>query len=611
MNASKKNGFFNELEKENISGLSGQQYLLLKKVIKTLGYSDFISKEQGLITLKFFGGENVFGVLPTSGGKSFTFQTVARLTDGITLVVSPLISLMKDQAGKHKDGKVAYFNSDLKSAERHKVIRKIKSGQIKLLYVSPERLKSSDFKEILFSGKKSVKRLVIDEAHCIIEWGYSFRVKYLHIAREIERFEGMSGHKIPVLLLTATASPWLQREIVEKLGIRIPDENFITQQKGAERPELDIRVWGMKSDRQKINWIVKQLKPGGLLHKKRGIIFSAFADGGENLKALKASDICDVLKVNGIRRIDYYHGGLPIETRRKTQEKFQSKKTSVLIATKAFGMGVDLPKLDFIIHFYPPISIEEYWQEAGRGGRGMDIKKGERCRCFILHDPDDFRTLQGFPNLASFEKILSTYMCIVQGEVVFNREKIKLRGKLRKLLDFLKQKKDLEKIQPINISNIHLERWKLRKGPAVIIKHIETLIRDHDLNSKQTRRLRNILRLRAARSGKTIRIEHRNEKSGPGLEYYDTELNWFTEPEIGALEMMDDLREGHMLYSQFHQLKEKITMKEIKILMMKINDFRDAGYAKLNFVFEQLLMAKRGREKQVILDYLEYRRKSS
>jgi len=268
-------------------------------------------------------------------------------------------------------------------------------------------------------------------------------------------------------------------------------------------------------------------------------------------------------------------------------------------------MGIDLPRLDFIIHFYPPVSIEEYWQEAGRGGRGMNRQKGETCRCFILHDLDDYRALQGFPNLASFEKILSTYMCIVQGEVVFDKNKIKPRGKLRKLLDLLKQKNDIEKKTPIKISETHLERWKLRKGPSVVIKHIETFIKDCSLSSKQTRRLRNILRLRAAKSGKIIRIEHRNEHSGPALEYYDTELNWFTEPEIGALEMMDDLRGGGVLYSQFRQLKPGIGLKEIKILMMKINEFRDGGYEKLNFVFEHLLSAKRGKEKLTILNYLD------
>jgi len=133
MNTSKNSGFLDSLEKENSSGLSSHQYSLLRQVIKDLGYSDFISLEQGLITLKFFEGENVFGVLPTSGGKSFTFQTVARLTDGVTLVISPLIALMKDQAEKHRDGKAAYFNSDLKTGERRKVIHQIKSGQIKLL----------------------------------------------------------------------------------------------------------------------------------------------------------------------------------------------------------------------------------------------------------------------------------------------------------------------------------------------------------------------------------------------------------------------------------------------------------------------------------------------
>jgi len=190
---------FLQLREKNPVNLSSEKYDQLWQVMQKLGYSGFLTREQGLITLKFLKRENVFGVLPTSGGKSFTFQTVARMSDGLTIVISPLIALMKDQVGQHRDGTAMYFNSDLSLVQKKEVKRRIREGKVRLLYVSPERLKSTDFKELLDSSQRRVTRLVIDEAHCVVEWGYGFRVKYLHIAQEIKAFEkrlGLIDHDI-------------------------------------------------------------------------------------------------------------------------------------------------------------------------------------------------------------------------------------------------------------------------------------------------------------------------------------------------------------------------------------------------------------------------------
>jgi RecQ family ATP-dependent DNA helicase len=583
--------------------ISPNEYDDLWKVMKKLGYSDFMSREQGIITLKFLKGENVFGVLPTAGGKSFTFQTVARMTDGLTIVISPLIALMKNLVGKHRDGASLYFNSDLSPFERKEVKRRIREGKVKLLYISPERLKSTDFKDLLNSSKQRVKRLVIDEAHCVVEWGYSFRVKYLHIAQEIDAFENQLDNTVPILLLTATASPWLQREIVKNLQIDITPQNLITQKEGIDRPELVIRLRSAKSDREKIRWIAEQLKRGGGFYGKRGIIFSAFADGGEGLGARNAPGISEELKELGVKRIGYYHGGMELEERRNIQNEFQTGKLNVLIATKAFGMGIDLPKLDFIVHFYPPISLEEYWQEAGRGGRGMDPRNGEYCQCVVLHKPSDYKLLQGFPNLASFEKILSTFTSAAQDTVCFNVDYLADGGHLRKLLTRLREQKYIRKLKDLQIGRTTLERWKFVKPARTVLKHIQVLFRDEGfLESKQTNRLQSNLKIRADRSGKIINVSK-------ALNYYSSELNWFTEPEIHALAMIDDEIAGNAVYTRFKLLKDNFSPQEMKVLAQKINGYRNSGYTKLDFVFNSFLNAKRGKEKSLILGYLALKKK--
>lgn len=601
-----KPNLFNELRAENTVGLDDDQYDRLLQVMHKHHYSDFVSREQGLVTLKYLKGENVFGVLPTCGGKSFTFQMTALLTDGLTVVVSPLIALMKDQTAKLPRGVSLYFNSDLTPAQKREVKRRIRQAKVKLLYVSPERLKSTDFKELLNSSAQRVKRIVIDEAHCVIEWGYAFRVKYLHIAQEIRAFEHKTRERIPILLLTATASPWLQKETVKNLGIVIPPANFIVQKQGAERKELRLRLHKAKDDQEKVRWLARQLKPGGKLHGKRGIIFSAFADGGQVIKSRNAENICGELQERGVRRIGCYHGGMGLDERRAVQRAFQNKRMRVLVATKAFGMGIDLPKLDFIIHFYPPISLEEYWQEAGRGGRGMRCEKGEHCECIVLHKPSDLTLLRGFPNLASFEKILSTYTAAAQGEFYFSTDKVRPKGKLRRVLDQLHKQHDIRRAKGLKIAGVELEHWKLKRPSRVVARHIEAAFKkDKRCKTDQTNRLLNNLRLRTARRGNVIRIDNGMDNVGPTLTYYETEFNWLTEPGIEAMEMLDDKWESRELYSRFRLVKPRLSRKEIRLLAKKVDNRREQGFSKLNYVFDKFLKTKKAKSKDLVLDYLE------
>ena len=548
------------------------------------------------------------------------------MEDGLTIVISPLIALMKDQVKnrdddcldgdwlytkKSKDRDWLYFNSDLSLNDRREVIRRIKEGRVRLLYTSPEQFKSSAFSKLLASAKRRVRRIVIDEAHCVIEWGYSFRVKYLHIAQAIKALEGQPGRKIPVLLLTATATPSLQRQIAEKLQVQIPTQNYITQRSGADRLELQVRLQEVRDDDEKFGWLAKQVKEGGSLYKrpdgkrKRGIIFSAFADGGEGLGAHNAEKICDKLTERGVKRIGYYHGKMDLDKRRDIQNKFQSGQLSVLVATKAFGMGIDLPKLDFIIHFYPPLSLEEYWQEAGRGGRGMNAEN-EHCDCIVLYHPSDRRLLQGFPNVASFEKILCTFTSAADEELCFDVEKVRRRGELCKLLNHLSKLKDIRPLKRrLQVGNVELARWKLLKPAGEILQHIKEAQKSGVCKkTKQAKRLYSNLRIRTERTESAIRVECGTRDTGHKLEYYALELNWLTEPEIAALEMLDDEITDGKRYSRFKILKSKLSRQDVETLADKINSYRSEGYEKLDHVFDTFLKSEPDQAKSSILEHL-------
>jgi len=591
---------FDLIKSEKLIPAERYDDLLIKMRELDKKYKDFKSYEQGVIAVKFLKGENVFGVLPTAGGKSLTFQTVARMTDGLTIVVSPLISLMKDLVAKHPDGESLYYNSELNPSDRREVKRRIKSAKVRLLYISPERLKSEEFKALLDSSAQRVKRFVIDEAHCVIEWGYSFRVKYLHIAQEIEAFEKRLGEKVPVLLLTATASPWLQRETAKKLRIHIPPKNYIIQHEGADRPELKIVTKLIGADKEKIRWLSNQFKIGKPFYNKRGIIFSAYAEGGETKDSYNAPRICEELKTLGVKKIGFYHGQMALEERKEIQKKFQKGTLDILVATKAFGMGIDLPGLEFIVHFYPPVSLEEYWQEAGRGGRGLDVNKKEHCDCVVLHSSADKRRLNNFTISKGFVNILSTFTSVTQDVVCFKEMTEGMA--VRILLKQLRKKKDVSKLKDLRIGRKNIERWKLLRPAVTILKHIEsnnTIFRKSPLKKVKEvkKRLKNQLNLIYRRTGNTIRVKKWQS-------YFNADLNWFTEPGIEALSMInDEVIEGD-IYTRFKIIKTNLPLEEMKMVEKKVGVLRADIKHKYDYVHDHFLKAKPGKEKEVILKYL-------
>lgn len=311
------------------------------------GYSSFRDKQEEIIT-SVLSGHDTLGLLPTGGGKSLTFQVPTLLLDGVSLVITPLVSLMKDQVDSlvAKGIKATYIHAGLRYGDIKNAIDKCIFGKCKFLYVSPERLQSRMFIEALRS--MHITLIVVDEAHCISQWGYDFRPSYLKIAQV--------RHLIPdapVIALTATATPEVINDIINKLEFKA------TQifSKSFQRPNLSYVVRHTENKIAKLLTIVNKTFGSCIIYVR-------------SRKRTKL--ISDELKYHGISS-DYYHAGLSSEEKQDKQEKWKNGTVRVIVATNAFGMGIDKPDVRTVVHLDLPNSIEEYFQEAGRAGR--DLKK--------------------------------------------------------------------------------------------------------------------------------------------------------------------------------------------------------------------------------------------
>jgi ATP-dependent DNA helicase RecQ len=313
-------------------------------------------------------GKDTLVIMPTGGGKSLCYQLPALVLDGVTLVISPLIALMKDQVdGLHKIGVPATFiNSSISQAETAKRLEAVKSGSYKLLYIAPERFYSSDFLTALKEIKVSL--FAVDEAHCISQWGHDFRPSYLKMKTVIE----FLGHPV-VIALTATATPEVREDIVKQLGL-VDSSLVIT---GFSRPNLQFGVINTQ-DSRKPQFVLDAISsvPDG-----SGIIYTGTRS--------RADELLQVLLGNNIEAVSY-HAGMDIQDRKWVQENFMSGKAKVIVATNAFGLGIDKRDIRFVIHYDMPGTIEAYYQEAGRAGRD-----GKQSFCLLLYSPRD-RYLQEF-----------------------------------------------------------------------------------------------------------------------------------------------------------------------------------------------------------------------
>ena len=343
------------------------------------GFSDFRALQEDAIRAATTG-EDVLVVMPTGAGKSLCYQLPAAVADGVTLVVSPLVALMRDQVvalqerTAFAESGCAYLNSSQNASEQREVLDALRDGNLKLLYVAPERFRASGFVEILKSIK--LARFVVDEAHCISQWGHDFRPDYLTLKSAVEAL----GHP-PLTAVTATATKRVQQSIIENLGMREPAV-FIG---GFDRPNLHFAVVRCANDKERSDKLMKAL-PKLASRGGSGLIYVATRKQCEEVASLASR----VLAPLGIRAASY-HAGMDGEARNEIQSGWLNNEIHVLVATNAFGMGIDKPNVRYVIHWAYPESPESYYQEAGRAGRD-----GRKSRVVILYHFADRRLREFF-----------------------------------------------------------------------------------------------------------------------------------------------------------------------------------------------------------------------
>ena len=346
---------------------------LLRELQKNFGFDGF-KQNQGAIINSVLSGKDTFVIMPTGGGKSLCYQLPAMMSEGVAIIVSPLIALMKNQVdlmrGYSEQDNVAHFlNSTLTKKQIKVVHADLLSGVTKMLYVAPETLTKQE--NLDFFNDLKISFFAVDEAHCISEWGHDFRPEY----RRLREIMDLVNPNIPVIALTATATPKVQSDIIKNLSLRDP-EIFISS---FNRPNLYYEIQPKVKKDQTIRSIVKFI----VGHKgKSGIIYT--------LNRKTTEELSDMLVANGIKSVAY-HAGLDSKLRAERQDLFMNEDVQVIVATIAFGMGIDKPDIRFVIHYNIPKSIENYYQETGRAGRD-----GLEGICVLYYSHKDVQKLEHF-----------------------------------------------------------------------------------------------------------------------------------------------------------------------------------------------------------------------
>jgi ATP-dependent DNA helicase RecQ len=336
---------------------------------KFFGFDSFKGQQEAIIT-SLMEGKDTFVIMPTGGGKSLCYQLPALVSEGTAIVISPLIALMKNQVDAlrnfgNEDGIAHFLNSSLTKVEIAKVKKDITDGKTKLLYVAPESLTKEA--NVQFFKEIKISFFAIDEAHCISEWGHDFRPEYRRLRPIIEEIG-----KVPIIALTATATPKVQQDIQKNLGMTSAN----LYKSSFNRANLFYEV---RPKQNAIKEIIKYIKGQ---HGKSGIVYC--------LSRKKVDELAETLRVNGIKALPY-HAGLEAKERAKTQDMFLMEDIDVIVATIAFGMGIDKPDVRFVIHHDIPKSLEGYYQETGRGGRD-----GGEGNCVTFYSHEDIVKLEKF-----------------------------------------------------------------------------------------------------------------------------------------------------------------------------------------------------------------------